>query len=186
MRMRERKRAGFPRSRVLFDRRDDRSSPPRLSTVMLCVRSSFGIASRRACNFILGPIRVTPISHTRLRRSAFTGLRRVYVRTRNFSPLCYYSRRWGARARETRPSDSRSLSLLLKASLLRKLVPLVCMRVCARARAPTQRRHYDDDAARMCAASRADCSSRVITFAQRNDRIVSGQQGHFAQSGRSS
>jgi len=70
-------------------------------------------------------------------------------------------------ARHRERERFRSLSLLLKASLLSKLFPL--------ARARTRRNDII-----------ADYSSQVITFAQRNDRIVSGQQGHFTQSGRSS
>lgn len=71
-------------------------------------------------------------------------------------------------ARWYRTIRFRSLSLLLKASLLNKLS-------LARAQATTLQR-----------AGSQIARLKVITFAQRNDRIVSGQQGRFTESGRSS
>lgn len=81
---------------------------------------------------------VTPISHTQLPLASASRVRHartspgpwLSISTRDFSRQ-YYPRRSQCK---TMPGRFRSLSLLLKASLLSKLVPL--------ARARTQERHY--------------------------------------------
>lgn len=103
-------------------------------------------ASRRACNLLSRPDTrngITPISHTQLPSASVA--RAMHARhrpwfsisTRDFSRL-YYPRRSRCK---TMSGRFRSLSLLLKASLLSKLVPL--------ARAHTQERHYRSQIARL-------------------------------------